>query len=523
MQEYVRNQDGTPTSFRRFPWQRHMLESKAPHNLACKGAQLGISHVVLCRGMHANDVERRDVLYVLPSMHPHGSDFSTARFDSITKSSPHLAQLYSGSNVGHKRTPTNNFYIRGAQSRTGGKSVPAGVLVLDEIDEIPTDFIPLVRERMSGQIDKLEWDISTPTIPDYGIDKLWSESSQERFFFPCPSCTRLIDLTYPECLEVVGDDPDSTKVLKESYLKCPLCQVKIPHEAKPALFAKAEFVPTIQGKEKRGFHVNQLYSSTVTPGEVAAASIRAQLNEVDEQEFWNSKMGKAHAPKGSKLTANLINACRSTHLNGSAPYHPIVTMGVDVGSWLHFEVCEWDVGPSAGNDVNSNSTPRILSTGKCKDFEQLDTMMLQYRIAMCVIDALPETRKAFEFSQRFWGFVKMCYYAQGVQGRMLLEGKWDNGEPIINVNRTSWMDAALGRVKAQRIVFPIDLPHEYVEHLQVPSRIWVRNKDGNPVATWKTPDGKADHHAHARTYAEVALPLAMGLSASYDVGSPLDE
>jgi len=529
VQEYIRNVDGTPMSFKRFPWQKEMIDSTAPHNVAAKGAQLGISHAVLCRGMCANDLEKRDVLYVLPSMHPHGSDFSSARFDTLVNASPHLKSIYDKSNVGHKSTSTNNFYIRGGQSRTGGKSVPAGLLVQDEIDEIPRDFIVLVRERLSGQDYKQEWDISTPTIPDHGIDKLWQESTQEHFWFPCPSCTlngksRWIHLTYPDCLVIVGDDPDSTKLLTESYLRCPLCHVKIEHKSKPDLFVPARFIAGVDGKEKRGFHINQLYSTTVTPGEVAASATRAEFSDLEKQEFLNSKMGQAYASAGSRITEDAVNACKSSHLNGATRRtHDVVTMGVDVGAWLHYEIDEWHIGDTVGNDVNSNSTPRVLKTGKVRSFEELGTFMVEFGILMCVVDAMPETRKAFEFSQQFWGWVRMCYYAQGVTGKMLNETKWGNGEPIINVNRTSWMDQALGRFKVKKILLPMDVPFEYVEHIKTPSRIWTRNKDGNPVASWKTPDNKHDHHAHARTYAEIALPLALSVGTNEDIGSPMDD
>lgn len=519
----VRNADQTPCSFRRFPWQKEMLESKAPHNCACKGAQLGISHCILCRAMFANDVEKRDVLYVLPALHPDASNFSNARFDALVAASTYLSSIYDRGNVGLKRTTTNNFYIRGAQSRSGGKSVPAGFLTLDEIDEIPKWFVRLVRERMSGQDVKTEWDISTPTVPEHGIDKLFLESTQEHFFFPCPRCSKWIELTFPECLEVVGDDPDSTRTLTESYLKCPACLGKLEHAEKPDFLGKGRFIAAVGGKEKRGFHINQLYSTTVTPGEVAADSIRATYSEIDAQEFWNSKMGKAHAPEGSKITEAAVNKCRAGHLNGNTqPVHSVVTMGVDIGSWNHFEICEWKIGDVNGNDLNSGATPRVLKTGKVRSFEELDTFMVDYRVNMACCDAMPETRKAFEFSQRFWGFVKMVYYAQGVAGKMLVESKWDQGEPIVNVNRTSWMDVALGRIKSQRILLPQDLPQEYVEHLRTPTRIIKFDKSGNPVAKWYTPDGKADHHAHARTYAEIALPLAMSIQTNEDIDNPLD-
>ena len=57
---------------------------------------------------------------------------------------------------------------------------------------------------------------------------------------------------------------------------------------------------------------------------------------------------------------------------------------------------------------------------------------------------------------------------------------------------------------------------EYKDHLQAPVRIYKRDKDGNPVGIYVT-GNEQDHFAHARNYAEMALPLAASLMSSQDV------
>lgn len=531
-QAHARNQDGSHISYRKYPWQREMLDSKAPWNVAAKGAQMGVSRMALLRGMAANDLENRDVLYVLPNMHPLGSDFSNTRFDGEVRASTYLTELYISSNVGLKQTATNFFYVRGAQSKAGGKSVPAGFLIIDEINEVPKEFLPLVRERMSGQDLKTEWDISTPTLPECGISKLWDESTQEYFMFPCPHCStsgaggptkpKLIHLTYPECLEIVGEDPDSPLVLKQSYMKCPDCKGRLEHSTKAELFKDAHFVPSVNtDKDKRGFHVNQLYSATVTPGEFAASAIRSRFSEADAQEFWNSKLGLAHVTDGAKVTDEMLEKCKRNYVNGTFEDSLVVrTLGVDVGSRMHFEIDEWwipqDVDPA---DPNASCVPKVVACGFVHDPSQLDALMSDWRINAAVIDAMPETRMSFAFAQRWAGHVKMCYYAQGTHGRILTEGKFQNGEPVVNANRTAWLDCALGRFRSESILLPLDLPFEYQEHVKVMARVWKRAANGEFVVSYENQD-KADHHAHARVYAEMALYFALGIGTHQRIRSP---
>ena len=97
----------------------------------------------------------------------------------------------------------------------------------------------------------------------------------------------------------------------------------------------------------------------------------------------------------------------------------------------------------------------------------------------------------------------MCYYGNNSTGK---EMKVNHPENYVTVDRTSWMDLALGRFRPDStILLPMDLSLEYSDHLQEPVRVTKKNKEGNPVASYL--NAKADHAAHARTYAEIALGL----------------
>ncbi len=519
---YRRNKDGSPWSLSSCPWAREWHDTDVSQACILKGAQLRATESMLTRGMFANDVLKRDVLYVLPTLHPDASGFSNGRFDSAVVASPYLTKLYTNSNVGHKRCGAANFYIRGGHSRSALKSVPVFFLCLDEIDEMEQDNIPLAKERTSGQFEKSIWELSTPTIEDHGIAKSYEDSSQEHYYFLCPHCGRWTELLFPDCLEIVGDDPTSTQVLHESFLKCKECKHPLRHQDKATWLRDGRWVESVTQKEKRGFSINQLYSMTVSPGEVAASYLKGQLSDVDLQEFWNSKMALPHTPKGSKLSEQLVNSCRGEHLNGTPSTGKVVTLGIDVGNpWNHYEVDEWSLGASIAGDVNTHAFPKVLKTGRCQDFEEFDTLMREYGVNHCVIDAHPERRKAREFASRFWGRVSMCLYANGVSGKFLNVHNSEMGEPLVSVDRTTWLDQALGRIRTNKISLPRDLPFEYVAHMCAQARILVRDQYGNPHGVWKCPSGKADHHAHARTYAEIALALASDGAQHRNGESPL--
>ena len=126
--------------------------------------------------------------------------------------------------------------------------------------------------------------------------------------------------------------------------------------------------------------------------------------------------------------------------------------------------------------------------------------------------------KAFEFAKRFWGHVKLCFYGRGVSGKQIHEHNEEAsaGEPSITVDRTSWLDMSLSRFRSKAIGLAADTPQEYKSHLKALVRIYERDVDGNPVGRY-VKGNEDDHYAHARNYAEIALPFAVGLDVCSDI------
>ena len=508
--------------FDHHPWVRELHDCTAPITVGRKAAQMAFTETALNRIFFAMDVKGLSCMYVLPASKPDASDFSTSRFDPALELSPHLENMFSEvKNVGHKRAGSANLFIRGSRSRSQLKSVPASEMVFDEVDEMVQENIPLAFERMSGQEEKHAFLLSTPTIEKYGIDSYYETSTQEHYFFKCPHCGRFTELVFPDCLvttaEKVTDDS-----IKESYLICHECKHPLNHLTKrdwlkdKVAGGSGAWIKTYSDREVRGFSVSQFYSMTVSPPELAIAKIKGDNDKAYEQEWYNSKGGIPHTVKDAKLSLKDIDACMGAHLKTEfSPPGAMVTMGIDVGKWLHYEIDQWFVDRSLmGPDINLITESRVLSEGKVLHFEELDQLMQKFNVSFCVIDANPERRKAFEFAQRFYGRVRMCFYGNSINGKTIVVHSED--EHTITVDRTTWLDLSLGRVRRKKIVFPTDTSLDYKNHLCSLVRVYQIDKNGNPTGTY-VKGNDDDHFAHARNYAEIALPLCASLMTSQDI------
>lgn len=504
-------------TFKYHPWLRGMHDATENFCIGQKAAQLGYTEALLNITFYKVDIKRENCMYVLPAKTPDATNFSSARFDTALELSPHLQNLFSNvKNVGHKRAGSANLYIQGSNSRGGLKSMPVAFMVFDEVDEMNQKNIRLGEERISGQFHWQIWKISTPTVPNFGINKEFLLSTQDHFFFKCPCCGRTTELIYPDCLVIEGEHRLDPKI-SGSHIICKECKGRLNHKDKHYFLKNGIWVPTgPEDAPKRGFYINQLYSSTVNPAKIAAEVFAAEVDAAAEQELFNSQLGLPSVPKGAQVMDHEItNALGGRIQSDPAPKNKLITLGVDQGKWLHYEVDAYSF-EKLGSDLNMMAECEVLSEGRVIDFEELGQLMRQWQVQFCVIDAQPERRKAYEFACTFPGFVKICFYSNGASGRQIIIDT-DTESHKISVDRTSWLDAALNRFHNNTITLPRDISNEYRAHLQNQVRRYGVDASGNPVGSYVSTGD--DHLGHARCYAEIALPLAAAKTSNQNIGA----
>lgn len=501
------------------PWSRAMADSNAPYNVGMKAAQMAYTETLLNRTFFKMDIEGSNCLYVFPNKNPDASDFSASRFDPALEESEHLRAMFSDvRNVGHKRAGSANLWIRGSRSRIGLKSIDPSFIALDEVDEMDEQGIQLAMRRADGQEESQLWGISTPTVPEGPIHKMFLSTTQEYWFFQCPNCWKEITLEFPDCFVLIGESLTDPRI-NESHVICPLCRKKIEHEDKiKSQVETGRWIPRAEqiNPNRRGFYVNQLASCVKKPYKIAETAIEALYKPHAEQELWNSIAGLPHVVKGGRIDDEHIDQCMTDRLMDSKPAgYKIRTMGIDVGKWLHYEIDGWSI-PKLGPDLNLVAECELIKCGKVEHFHELYTLIREYNVNFVVIDKQPEERAALELCTRIWGRGKRCWYARGVGAKKMTVSASEE-DHLINVNRTYWLDTSLGRVRSGRIRFPRDLPQEYRQNLKSLVKKYEEDKSGEDTSKYIKTD--ADHYAHARNYSEMALPLAASVATNQNIRS----
>jgi hypothetical protein len=292
------------------------------------------------------------------------------------------------------------------------------------------------------------------------------------------------------------------------------CKGKLPHESKIEWLADGKWESSYNNRNSRGFYINQLYSMTVKPYQLAASFLRGKVDPAEEQEFHNSKLGNTHAPDGAQVTDTHIEGCKGSHRRTEKHSGGFVTLGADVGKLIHFEVDQWFPNKYNSTDPNIAAHCRLLSHGTVKDFDELDQLMRRFGVLYAVIDAQPERRKSLEFCNRFRGIAKACYYSRGATGKIIHAP--DGDEQVVKVDRTAWLDLSLGRFKNTSITLPFDVDREYRSHIKAPVRIYKKTEYNESVGVYMC-GNEADHYAHARNYSEIAYRMLTGVGINTDI------
>jgi len=511
----------SPWTFIYHPWLKQLHDDNSQEIAIQKAAQMGFSEYAINRTLFYLSELKRDVIYALPNQTPNAGVFSKARLNPSVETSPYLADLFRKvKSESHKMTRDNcNLYITGAKSRMGFKEKPCSLILLDEVDEMTDEAINLARYRLSGNIEKQLIALSTPSVEGMGVNVLYEESSKNQFMFRCPHCSKSITLAYPSCLVICGDDIMDPRV-SESHLICPECKHKLEHKDKPTFLKKSWWQPLHPDRNVSGYHINQLYSYTQSPVDLAMQFLRGRFSLQAMIEFYNSSLGLTYETEDTKLSDKQINDQIRGFMNDDlkrASKFKMIVMGVDVGQQRHHvSILGLNLNPNAKTrDITVAAEGELLYHGTVGEIEELRQLMHKWRPRKVVIDAQPDLKKVATICKAFTGLAYACYYKTGKTTKEITLGNVDSF--TLSVHRTYWVDAALDMVRSKRLTLPSDLSLEYRSHLKAIVKKYDVDNDGNLTANYITRSKESDHFCHSLTYCLISCGLLSGSGSNSDL------
>lgn len=480
-----------------------------------KAVQTGLSELFIQLMLERSGWAGKICAYVLPTFTIRDR-FVQNRIDPLLHTVPEYksrAGLEGKAGTGNlklKRFGNGAMMFLGSNTVSDFIEFSADVLVIDEFDECDPANLAKAKDRLRASADPQMYRLGNPTMPRVGISRLYEHTDQRVWFTQCDHCNHWQTIDWFANIIDKGDqgewfirDRDRAASNGRIRAMCIKCGSPVNRE-----IAKGCWVAKRPGEARRGYTISRL--------DVLSESYKGLFNEwVSAQgqsemlsTFYTSVLGVPFEFSGSRLTMEMLNKAshgESLDYGGGDRYiGRTVTMGVDVGSLLNFTISTVD------EDENGNAVRTAVFVGAVRRFEEIEDLIRRYHVGSCVIDAMPETRKAQELrdhcqtsgSCQVW----LCrFHPTPRVGQQKYGLKFNYKTRVVTVDRTQVFDATFDEIREKKRIFPEDVftVLGWAQQMRAPVRVLNENKSR---IVWT--EGKApDHYRLADIYDRIAYDV----------------
>jgi hypothetical protein len=308
-----------------------------------------------------------------------------------------------GDKLGLRKIGSSSFYLYHLGGVASKDSVPLDFVAFDEVRLCSPKDIDQALERVSHSPYKLKMFLSTCGIPNVDIHARYLDGTQYVWQSTC-GCPEGIDLarTFPAC--VVDDDASRNN---EPYLRCPKCkwEIKDPQNGR--------YVSHNPKADYNSYHVSQLASKYISLKDVWKSFQRT----TNIEEFYNAKLGLPYVDEANRgVTEEVcLSSVREDLTWGNKERVPCA-MGVDQGAGY----CVVTIASMSGSEkrlrhvevIEQNNPDYKVNGNPVTPFRRLRSLMKEFNVQLCVVDAMPNVNDAIAFAQEFPKRVFLAYYAK---------------------------------------------------------------------------------------------------------------
>ncbi len=423
-------------------FQNGYMQSTAQRKCVRKATQMGFTEAEVIDSLHGCIYGRypKGVLYLFPTRND-VTDFSAARFKPLITENPYAIGRYvrDTNRENLKKVGGGLIYFRsGFVAGATLKSIPVDKVDFDEFDEMSMAARGLAIKRMARSEVQKETYLANPTLPDYGVDKIYEEESDRRTWeIKCSKCGKHSSLEryfppgepgkHVECLERLKDG----RVIR----LCPKCRDRELYTRDGVWVARNPE----RTEYMEGYWISHLNNILTNPKEILDRyELLDTLKPFEVAQFWNLDIGIGYVDAANRLSVEQVLALCGTDGIPTKDIGPC-SMGVDQGNDIHVVI---------GKRLPDKG--KIVYVGVHKDWEELDPLMDHFNVSCCVVDALPEQRNARAFAGRHEGSVYLNYYNEHQKGAY----NWNSKDYIVMCNRTESLDASHKEIMEEAVILP---------------------------------------------------------------------
>lgn len=466
-----------------------------------KPSQIGVSTWAILTEIHDARYWGINQIHTLPTAND-VNKFVPSKVNEIIKRNPVIREGLPDKeveNVAQKQFGKGFIYFKGTFSERESLMLTSDRNWYDELDKSDQAAIGFYESRLEGADSRREKRyISTPTVPGFGINKIFEESDQKHWRFNCPKCGHEQHMVWPENIDLE----------KERYI-CSKCAETITEKVIRGGRWKARF----PGRTRSGYQLTQMIAPWISPGDMVRAYREAEAgkNDMTLEYFYNHKLGLPFLQTTGQIPPSLIlqNLIERDHVEVNS------VMGVDVQLHELYIIIGTEEGVFGIAKVR-DSEEYINTNGKegKSKWDRWAELMKVYDVRYCVIDGGFTPNEVIENALKFPGKVWVSWYKDDPKKEKIIrfeddefQSKKDSLDIRVLVERDRMIDWTVEDLRHGRIRFffapNAEAVKELIKHTGVAYARVVTDRLGAEKREWVS-TGK-DDFMHALIYFRVAL------------------
>lgn len=514
---YVFQYKKNPHFFR--PWLKQPMKDQTPHKAIKKGRQIGATELGTTEFLWFLDVhDNTKGVYVFPTGGLLSRFVRTRVEDAILASEYLRSRVRELNNVQQKKIGKSFAIFSSAGAQRLGEGTDADIVVLDEKDRMNDRTEVAFRETLSASRYGYIREYSTPTIPNFGIAKSFTNSCRYHYFLRCEACGCRQALSYPENIKQVKDYDETLDIVPEGcfIIACVKCNKELNRMQIGEWVAER---PDLS-RYRAGYFISQLYAPWIS-----ASRIMEKRREYPFVELWyNYVIGVEHVGDNIPIHEDDILECQDKELTWQTKRdeaYVAVVAGIDWGAK------NWAVVVG----IRPDGSTKLLNWFVAQDSKkgnplgsvmELDEKMAPFQPNVIVADAGYGKDRVAYLQKKYPGRVYACFYKdsrskKGKSGDKLVQPKWNFNDWSVSVNRTSALKSYFQTFKSEFRSWVVPRNDQklktFISHHTALAILREEEEDAEGNKTGEIIERivrtRDDHLAHAGCYARLARDLVV--------------
>lgn len=467
----IRTETGDILDFHKYRFMFQIYADRSPLICCKKCAQIGFTTYEILKSAHECKNDGIDIIYVLPTADD-VKKFSGGKTNKIIAQNPILQTWTKDKDsVEQKQFGNNTIYYQGSWTERAALMITAKKLIVDEYDRCKPMIVEQYDSRLQSIANPKKAFFSNPSIPDFGIDKLYKLSDQKKWHVT-HSCGKQFVM-----------DEKCVNFELEMY-QCPSCKGEITDEER----RMGDWIATSTGKWS-GYWI----PLWIAPW-MSAVKIAEYKREKTPEYFSNFVAGQPYIGGGNKVSAQTIINCLSSVLNTQEDR---VIIGVDTGLPIHFVLA---------------NKKGYFGYGKCSDpstgkdpYEELEKLLIRFPNSIMIADQGGDLIGIRKLQAKYPGRVFLVWYRSDRKGTGIIQWGKDHEYGKVIVDRNRIFQLFIDEMLDKRVTFngtEADW-QDYIVHWMNIYRTWEENALGVKEFKWERQG--PDHYTHCSLYCRIGL------------------